>query len=256
MIDLALPGGEAAADRAAAGQPRPLQRDLRVVGPQHLAGGGVVGRGDVPGGDVVEHAVDLQRRGLHTAIGVEVRKPGEAQPTDVRVVDLLERAEALLGPVPTSGHPLPGILVRGAETRLIHVRQGAASSGAAAVPWACAPVAEHTMATTSMRRSTEFIFIVPPIPGSSPNTDISRTPWPILRRNADLLFSFAVTDVAEPGVDRRDFIRRLPAATVAAALARWAGAAEALAGPRRPLRLWPSCRWPRACRWSRAAAAM
>ena len=73
--------------------------------------GGVIGGGDAPGGDVVEHAIDDQRRGHHAAIGVQVGKPGEPQALHVLVVDLLERAEALFVPGAAVGHPLPGVLV-------------------------------------------------------------------------------------------------------------------------------------------------
>ena len=115
QIDLAMPGREAAADRAAAGDPPVDRRHLGIVGPFGLAARRVIGGDDVPGGDVVEGLADDQGRGLDAAIGVEVRVPGQAQPSDGAFVDLGQGAEALLGPGPGDRGPLPrrGVLGRG-----------------------------------------------------------------------------------------------------------------------------------------------
>ncbi len=107
--DLALPGGQAPAHRLAAGVAAPFAGDLGVIGPKRLARARVVGGDDVPGADVVEHAVDEQGRALHAAIGVEVGVPGQAELADVGRVDLGERAVALGRIGAPVRQPLPGL---------------------------------------------------------------------------------------------------------------------------------------------------
>ncbi len=115
--DLALPGGQAARHRLAAGIAAPLARDLRIVGPQHLAGARVIGRGHVPGADVVDHAVDEQRRAFDATEGVELRVPGQAELADVLLVDLGQRAVALGRIGASVRHPVAGVGRGVAETR-------------------------------------------------------------------------------------------------------------------------------------------
>ena len=95
-VDLAVPSGEPARDDVAASHPPELRRHLRIEAPQHLAVRRVIGGDDVPRLHVVEHAADLQRARFHPPLGLDVGVPGEAEPADGLVVDLVQRAEPLL----------------------------------------------------------------------------------------------------------------------------------------------------------------
>jgi hypothetical protein len=95
-VDLAVPRSDAAADHVAAALDSELARHLRIVGPEQLAGRGVVGLDQAPRGRHVHDAVDDQRRRLLSTIGVEVGKPGKAELLRIVRRDLCQRAEALL----------------------------------------------------------------------------------------------------------------------------------------------------------------
>ena len=92
----------------AAGLHRDGAGHLRVVRPQRLAGDGVHRVDHVPGAGRVHHAVDDQRRGLETALGVRFLDPGDAELIDVAVVDPVERAVALLLVRAAVGQPVAG----------------------------------------------------------------------------------------------------------------------------------------------------
>ena len=78
-VDLAVPGRDSATDHVAAALDAELARHLRIVGPEQLAGRGVVRLDHAPRGRDVHHAVDDQRSRLLAAIGIEVREPRKAE---------------------------------------------------------------------------------------------------------------------------------------------------------------------------------
>jgi hypothetical protein len=100
---------DAAIDRVAAGHRQRLARHLRVVRPLELAGAGIVGVDLAPRRRDVEHAVVHQRRRFLPARGVEVGRPGEAEPADGLVAHLRQRAEALLAVIAPVAQPLVAV---------------------------------------------------------------------------------------------------------------------------------------------------
>jgi hypothetical protein len=117
---LALPQGQPARDRLAAGIAPHFARNLRIVGPQFPAGARVVGGGDVPRADIVEHAIGIKRRRLDPAIGVEIVIPGKADLIDIARIDLGERAEALRAVGAAVAQPAIGLLRGIGQPRGIH----------------------------------------------------------------------------------------------------------------------------------------
>ena len=94
-IDLAVEDRRALVGNAAAHHARRLGRPLEVVLPNLLAGGNVDGDRR-PGVGYVHHAVVDQRLRLLAPIVVEAQIPDRHQALEVRFVDLLERAIAVL----------------------------------------------------------------------------------------------------------------------------------------------------------------
>src|SRR5690606_15517204 len=101
--DLAVPRSNAAVDHVAAGVGAFGAVDGGIVGPEQRAGLDVVGLHHRPGGGEVHHAVDDDGRGFLAALGVDVGVPGEAELSDVGLVDLVEAAEALFAVVTAGG---------------------------------------------------------------------------------------------------------------------------------------------------------
>ena len=98
----------AAVHGVAAGLHRDGTRHFRIVDPQRFAGDRVEGVDHVPGAGRVHHAVDDQRRGLEAPLRVRLLDPGDAEPVDVAVVDLVQHAVALLLVGAAVGQPVAG----------------------------------------------------------------------------------------------------------------------------------------------------
>jgi hypothetical protein len=77
-IDHAFPDRDAAVDHVAAGRNAARLVDLGIELPEPLARLGVVGVNHRPGGGEIHHAIDHDGRRFHAAIGVERRRPGDA----------------------------------------------------------------------------------------------------------------------------------------------------------------------------------
>ena len=92
----ALPDRNAAVHDIAAGGNTARLVDFRIELPEALASLGVVSVDHRPGGGDVHHAVDHDRRRFHAAIGVELRRPGEAEVFHVRRRDQFQRRVTLL----------------------------------------------------------------------------------------------------------------------------------------------------------------
>jgi hypothetical protein len=115
--DLAFPHRDPAVDHVAAGM-RALGADrLGVVAPQDFAGRGVDRHHLRPRGGDVHHPVDHHRGRLLPAVGIEVDGPGEAELADVPVVDVGQRAEALLGVGASVAEPVVRVAIRGEQAR-------------------------------------------------------------------------------------------------------------------------------------------
>src|SRR5690606_16189487 len=95
-VDHAVPRREPARDDIATGHAAILERHLRIVVPQDAAGLAVVSGDHVPRLHIVEHPIDDEGTRFHPALGGDIGVPGETQCADGTVVDLRERAEALL----------------------------------------------------------------------------------------------------------------------------------------------------------------
>ena len=128
-VDPALPDRDPAVDHVAAGVAAPLPRHLRVVGPEHLAGAAVDRPDHAPGAGGVEDAVDHDRGRLDAAVGAGVDRPGQAEASDVLVVDLVERAVALLGVGPAMGQPVARLGVGGPDAGLVDAGGGRRAGG-------------------------------------------------------------------------------------------------------------------------------
>ncbi|KAI3488620.1 hypothetical protein L1887_47391 [Cichorium endivia] len=118
-VDLAVPQGDAAVDRVAAGVAGAAAIDLGIELPQALAAAQVHGHHPAPGQRGVEHAVGHQRGGLQATVVFQIQMPGQAQLADVAGVDLLERAEALLGVGAAMAEPFAAVLLAGADGGLV-----------------------------------------------------------------------------------------------------------------------------------------
>ncbi len=105
-IDLPFVDGHAAIDHVAAGFLSPLLRHLGIPGPDLRPGARVDRVHHAPGRRGVHHAVDHQRSRLEAAGGIRRKLPRQLQLGDVLVVDLVERAEALLVGTAVVGDPL------------------------------------------------------------------------------------------------------------------------------------------------------
>ena len=103
---LALPERDAAIDDVAAAPIALLAIDLRIVGPEPLAGAGVDGVHHAPRRGLVHDAVDHDRRRLDAAGGFERIAPDQTELLDVVGVDLVQLAEAGFGVVETDGRPV------------------------------------------------------------------------------------------------------------------------------------------------------
>ncbi len=116
---LALPHRDPAVDRVAAGM-RAFGADvLRVVFPQQLAGIGLDRDHLRPGGREIHHPVDHDRGRFLPAVGVERDREGEAELADIAVVDVGQRAEALLVIGAAIGKPVVGIVLGGEQPLLV-----------------------------------------------------------------------------------------------------------------------------------------
>jgi hypothetical protein len=67
----------------------------------------------------VHHAVRDEGGRLDAARGLEVEAPGEPEPRDAPLVDLRERAVALLAPGTAVGQPRAGLVRRGAQPSVV-----------------------------------------------------------------------------------------------------------------------------------------
>ena len=110
-VDLAFPGRDAAADDVAAALHAELARHFRIVGPDELAGRGVVRLDHAPRGRDVHHAIDDERRRLLSTIGVEVRIPREAELLRIVRRYLGQRTEALLAVGSPVAQPIRGVAI-------------------------------------------------------------------------------------------------------------------------------------------------
>ena len=106
-IDLAVISSHAAVDHIAATLDAHGTGHLRIEMPQGFAAAGIEGIDLAPSGGHIEHAIDHQRRGFLTAVGVEVGVPGQPQLRDIGGVDLRQRTVALLVLSATHRQPLP-----------------------------------------------------------------------------------------------------------------------------------------------------
>jgi hypothetical protein len=125
---LVLPHRDAAIDDVAAAVAGDLARHLRVVFPQELAAARLERVDDRVGAGRVHAAVDDDRRRLGAAVDVDLVVPGEAELVDVLVVDLVERAVALLVVSAAVREPVAGLLVGGQDARAVDGRRGMSRS--------------------------------------------------------------------------------------------------------------------------------
>src|SRR5262249_11110491 len=123
--ELALVDRYAAVHHVAAGEPAVAPRHLRVERPKYVAGARVDGVYDAPRAGREQHAVDGERGRFDAALGAEVDAPLEAELLDVAVVDLVERAHALLVVGAAVGQPVADVAARRAQARVVD-RPGAA----------------------------------------------------------------------------------------------------------------------------------
>src|SRR6185312_9097767 len=79
QVDLAVPGGDAAIDDAAAHVADPLSRGLGVVFPELFAAAGIERVHLAPGGGDVQDAVDVQRGAVLAQVGIVVGEPDESE---------------------------------------------------------------------------------------------------------------------------------------------------------------------------------
>ena len=121
-VDATLIKRRAAIDDVTAGERVVLAMYFGVVLPELLSGLGVDGVGHAPGSGGIHHPVDHQRRGLEAAIGRRLERPRQAQLGGVGVVDLIERAEALLVVVAPVRQPVLVARVRLRQGRIVHRR--------------------------------------------------------------------------------------------------------------------------------------
>ena len=121
-VDLALVERGAAIDDVAAGDVVVLAMHFGVVLPQLLAGARVDRVGDAPRSGRIHHAVDDERRGFEAAVGRGLELPREAELGDVLVVDLIERAEALLVIVAAVRQPVLVARLERSQRRVVHRR--------------------------------------------------------------------------------------------------------------------------------------
>ncbi len=119
QVDLAVPGGDAAIDDAAAHVADPLAGGLRIVLPELLAAARVERVDLAPGGGDIDDAVDVERRAVLTQVRIVVREPGETELFDVTAIDARKPAETLLVVGAPVSHPL-----RGLGGGLAHARGG------------------------------------------------------------------------------------------------------------------------------------
>ena len=75
---------------------RPFRRHLRVVFPQQLSIAGVDSINTAPGPRGEHHAVHHDGGGFEAAVRLEVVMPGQAEVGNIGVINLPERAVALL----------------------------------------------------------------------------------------------------------------------------------------------------------------
>src|ERR1039457_1945934 len=89
--------GDAAVYDVAAEEVGSLTGDFGVVGPLRLAGLRVKGENNAPGAGRVDDAIFRDRRGFEAPCSAEFLAPHQAEFRDGLLVDLVERAEALIG---------------------------------------------------------------------------------------------------------------------------------------------------------------
>src|SRR5262249_11748261 len=93
-IDLALVHGDTTVDDVTATLVANCARHLRIVDPEPFAGASVDCVYDAPGCRHKHHSIDDEWRGFDAARRFEVVRPGETEVLYIRIVDLLELAEA------------------------------------------------------------------------------------------------------------------------------------------------------------------
>ena len=103
---LAFPQRDAAIDDVAAALVALLAIDLRIVGPQPLAGAGVDGMNHAPGRGLVHDAVDDDGRRFDAARRFQRIAPHQAELLDVVGVDLVELGKARFGIIEADGRPV------------------------------------------------------------------------------------------------------------------------------------------------------
>ncbi len=93
-----------------------------VVLPQLPAGARVDRVGDAPRSGRIHHAVDDERCRFEAALRCGLELPGESELRDVLVVDLIERAEALLVVVAAVRQPILVARLGRSQCRIVHRR--------------------------------------------------------------------------------------------------------------------------------------
>jgi hypothetical protein len=116
--------------RLSPGPTNPGAPDLLIhfgIGPPELfMRAQVNGINDAPRSNAVEHAVEDQRRCLLMCFRIPRRQrnfrgPRHSEPADIGGIDLLERTEALLGPIHAMSDPFLAGRASGLEQRVIHL---------------------------------------------------------------------------------------------------------------------------------------
>ncbi len=105
-VNLSIPNRDAAIHHVATRVDVPLGRNLWVERPDARASCGIHGKHFAPRGRKVHHAIDNQRRRFLPAVGIEIDIPGQPESIHSLVIDLFERAEALLAVRASIGKPV------------------------------------------------------------------------------------------------------------------------------------------------------
>ena len=118
--DFPLPRGHATIHHIAARVDGPLGRHFGIIGPELFSRGRFYGDDFAPGGRKIHDTVDNNGRGFLAAVSVKIERPGQAEPADVLVIDLIERTEALLAISAAVGHPVAGLVVGVDDARSVN----------------------------------------------------------------------------------------------------------------------------------------
>ena len=125
-VDSAAIEGHAAVHHIATDELAVLLGHVRIIAPEHGASAGIHRVDHAPGAAGIENAILHQGGRLESVEGPEVDRPGQAEPVDALLVDLAERAEALLGVGPSVTQPIGGIGVGGRQRVVVDLPAGPA----------------------------------------------------------------------------------------------------------------------------------